>query len=210
MLVSDDLLLYYQRCDRRAFLDVFGDSRQRDPLDQFLLKLRQDSRSHRREVLSQYHYQRPDWSGEDWYEGTQATLELMEQGVESIYRGVLAASWLPGVELVSKPDLFVRHPGSSRFGDWFYVPYDIRFGKRPKLDYQIVGAFHGLVSLTTARGLATYRLAGITGPQPPRGRLPETSPPDAAASLRLHCQFTSASNARIVFIPPKMQSLPLV
>ncbi|USR89717.1 TM0106 family RecB-like putative nuclease [Phormidium yuhuli AB48] len=145
MLVSDDLLLYYQRCDRRAFLDVFGDSRQRDPLDQFLLKLRQDSRSHRREVLSQYHYQRPDWSGEDWYEGTQATLELMEQGVESIYRGVLAASWLPGVELVSKPDLFVRHPGSSRFGDWFYVPYDIRFGKRPKLDYQIVGAFHGLV-----------------------------------------------------------------
>lgn len=69
----------------------------------------------------------------------------MEQGVESIYRGVLAASWLPGVELVSKPDLFVRHPGSSRFGDWFYVPYDIRFGKRPKLDYQIVGAFHGLV-----------------------------------------------------------------
>ncbi|MFO8040784.1 MAG: TM0106 family RecB-like putative nuclease [Sodalinema sp.] len=145
MLVSDDLLLYYQRCDRRAFLDVFGDSGDRDPLDDFLLKLRQDSRCHRQEVLAQYDYHRPHWSGDDWYGATQATLELMEQGVESIYRGVLSAPWLPGVHLLSKPDLLVRHPGSSQFGDWIYVPHDIRFGKRPKLDYQIVGAFHGLV-----------------------------------------------------------------
>lgn len=145
MLVSDDLLLYYQRCDRRAFLDVFGDSRDRDPLDDFLIKLRQDSRCHRQEVLAQYDYHRPEWSGDDWYGATEATLELMEQGVESIYRGVLSVQWLPGVHLLSKPDLLVRHPGSSRFGDWMYVPHDIRFGKRPKLDYQIVGAFHGLV-----------------------------------------------------------------
>lgn len=145
MLVSADLLLYYQRCDRRAFLDVFGDPRRRDPVDDFLLKLRQDSYLHRQSELSQYHYEQPQWHGDDWYGGDRATRELMERGVECIYRGVLCAPWLPGVTLVCQPDLLVRQSGASEFGDWYYVARDIRFGKRPKLDYQIVGAFHGLL-----------------------------------------------------------------
>ncbi|PPT11366.1 Superfamily I DNA/RNA helicase [Geitlerinema sp. FC II] len=145
MLVSADLLLYYQRCDRRAYLDVFGDRRQQDPVSDFLLELRQDSHAHRQMELARYDYRRPQWSRDDWLGGTEATLELMEQGVECIYGGVLSAPWTPGVTLLCQPDLLVRETGSSRFGNWYYVPKDIKFGKRPKLDYQIVGAFDGLV-----------------------------------------------------------------
>lgn len=151
MLVSSDLLLYYQRCDRRAYLDVLGDPRAKKPTDDFLMKLRQDSHAHRQEELSQYDYDRPDWRGDDWYGADRATRELMERGVDCIYRGVLTTTWRPGgangaaVTLLSKPDLLVREPGRSEFGNWHYVAKDIRFGKRPKLDYQIVGAFHGLV-----------------------------------------------------------------
>ncbi len=39
----------------------------------------------------------------------------------------------------------MKKPGKSRFGDWLYVPIDIELGKRAKLDYQIVGAFHAHV-----------------------------------------------------------------
>ncbi|MBP0000589.1 MAG: TM0106 family RecB-like putative nuclease [Cyanobacteria bacterium SID2] len=152
MLVSAELLLYYQRCDRRAFLDVFGNPRQKDPLDDFLIKLRQDSHAHRQIELTQYDYHQPKWRPDDWLGGTEATLELMEQGVECIYGGVLSASWLPGITLICQPDLLVRETGSSALGSWYYVPKEIKFGKRPKLDYQIVSAFDGLV-LSLVQGI---------------------------------------------------------
>ena len=43
MLLNAELLLNYQRCSRRAFLDLYGDRSQRDPPSDYLLKLLQDS-----------------------------------------------------------------------------------------------------------------------------------------------------------------------
>lgn len=50
-----------------------------------------------------------------------ATREAMERGEELIYRGTL----LDG-ELVGTPDLLMREEGASRFGNWHYVPVDIK------------------------------------------------------------------------------------
>lgn len=49
---------------------------------------------------------------------------------------------LEGVTLVSLPNLLIKQTGSSDFGDWYYLPVDIKFSKRPKRDYQMIGAFH--------------------------------------------------------------------
>ncbi|WP_434222230.1 TM0106 family RecB-like putative nuclease [Limnospira platensis CENA597] len=160
MLIEDQQLLFYQRCDRRAFLDVYGDQSQKEPISDFLRKLIADSVSYRKTIIADRIYSQPKYPPQDWEAGMQATLELMRQGVDYIYRGVLlyhshsspAADYgdrsffdqLPEqVTYLSRPDLLVKKPGVSQFGDWLYIPQDIRLGKRPKLDYQIVAVFHG-------------------------------------------------------------------
>lgn len=145
--LTDELLFHYQRCSRRAFLDLYGHPDDRDPPSDYLAKLRQDSGLHRTAVLRDYeplHY--PRFAKGDWAAGSKATQELMAAGVDAIARGVLVAdSVVEGVQLVSQPDLLVKQPGWSRWGDWIYTPIDIRLGKKPKLDYQVLAAFHAYV-----------------------------------------------------------------
>ncbi|MEL7037920.1 MAG: TM0106 family RecB-like putative nuclease [Cyanobacteria bacterium J06592_8] len=156
MLITDQNLLFYQRCSRRAYLDVYGDLTQKDPPSDFLLKLMQDSFDFQQSILADQEYQRPNYPKRDWILGAKATQDLMQQGVERIHKGVLLFSDEPIANLqsldsssqvvfLSYPDLLVKHSGPSKFGDWMYVPMDIRLGKRPKLDYQIVAAFHAYV-----------------------------------------------------------------
>jgi uncharacterized protein len=155
--LTDEILFNYQRCRRRAFLDLYGDSEQRDAPSDYLLKLRQDSQEHQLAVIQNQPVYQPRYPRRDWQAGAEATLVLMQQGVERITNGVLHFTRDDGVKLVSRPNLLVKHPGESIFGDWLYVPTEIKLGKRPKLDYQITAAFHA------------YLLAAI------QGVLPDTS-----------------------------------
>lgn len=51
----------------------------------------------------------------------RATLELMRRGAPLIYQGTLTdGDW------TGRPDLLERHEGESRFGNWFYVPVDVK------------------------------------------------------------------------------------
>ncbi len=170
MLITDQKLLFYQRCSRRTYLDVYGDFSQKDPPSDFLLKLMQDSFDFQQTILADQSYQQPDYPKRNWFLGAQATLDLMKQGVERIHKGVLLFSEEPieniqsiesssQVILLSYPDLLVKHSGQSNFGDWMYIPTDIRLGKRPKLDYQIIAAFHA------------YVLAEVQGGKPEKSRL---------------------------------------
>ena len=154
MLISSDVLLHFQRCRRRAFLDIYGDARRKAPSDNFLVKLREDSQAYREQELAAYDYAQPNFTHGNWRDGAAQTVELMRSGVECIYRGALMTPWREDVMLVATPDLLVRVETPSELGNWSYICKDIRFGKRPKLDYQIVSVFHGLV------------LAGVQGVWP--------------------------------------------
>ena len=183
MLITDKLLLSYQRCNLRAFLDTCGDWKQLDPPSDFLLKLMRDSGTYQQQVLEHETYQQPFYPRGDWEAGGAATLSLMQQGVDRIYRGVLlqgefgktsgATDSLVGIDsqyfpeiseipetsvhlsssilhysnitLVSRPHLLIKQPGQSKFGDWSYATADIWLSKKPKLDYQIIAAFHAQV-----------------------------------------------------------------
>ncbi len=141
------MLFHYQRCGRRAYLDLYGDRAHQDIPSDYLLKLRQDSTLHRQAVLASFEpWHRPQFSVGDWVAGAKATLELMAQGVETIHRAVLIAnSPVADVQLVSQPDLLIKQPGWSCWGNWTYTPIDIKLGKKPKLDYQVVAAYHAYV-----------------------------------------------------------------
>ena len=89
MLITDKLLLSYQRCHLRAFLDTCGDWKQQDPPSAFLLKLMRDSAAYQQQALEHETYEQPYYPRGDWEAGAAATLSLMQQGVDRIYRGVL-------------------------------------------------------------------------------------------------------------------------
>jgi len=154
--LTDDLLLHYQRCPRRAYLDVHRDRAEADPPSDYLCKIKQDSAEHRAAVLEDYHpLVRPEYPSGDWRAGAQATVALMAAGAEYISGGVLINSVDQHIYLVSFPDVLIKQPGWSLWGDWQYIPVDIKLGKKPKLDYQIVATYHA------------YVLAQVQGNWPP-------------------------------------------
>ncbi|MBD2450357.1 TM0106 family RecB-like putative nuclease [Nostoc sp. FACHB-152] len=149
MLINAEHLLQYQRCKRRPFLDIKADKSQRDAPNDLLAKLQQDKIAYQRGILAELPYEQPNYPPRDYEAGQAATLELMQRGVEYIYQGVLLSKYQDWVEtasekytLLSRPDLLIKQPGESCFGDWMYVPANIELGKRPKQEYQAVAAFH--------------------------------------------------------------------
>lgn len=145
MLINAELLLQYQRCKRRPFLDVYGDRSQRDEASDLLIKLQQDKIAHQSSFLSQLTYEQPNYRFGDWRTGAIETLELMQRGVECISHGVLLTRYSQRYTLLSRPDILFKQTGQSRFGDWIYVPASIELGKRPKQEYQVLAAFHAYV-----------------------------------------------------------------
>lgn len=167
MLLTDDLLLHYKRCPRRTFLDIYGDLSQQAPPPDFLLKLQKDSITHKESVLAKVEKpdknhtapetpllailpsdvdistpRLPNYPRGNWEAGARETWDLMQQGTNCIAKPVLLMPTDKGITLVSFPDLLIKYPGQSNLGDWIYVPLTIKFGRRPKADYQIIAAFH--------------------------------------------------------------------
>ncbi|MEB3151054.1 MAG: TM0106 family RecB-like putative nuclease [Sphaerospermopsis sp.] len=142
MIINAELLLQYQRCKRRPFLDTHGDYSQRDIPHELLVKVQQDKIAHQKSIIHNLSYHKPVFPPGNWEAGAAATIELMQQGVEYIHNSVLLATYEDEYTLLSRPDLLVKQPGKSSFGDWVYVPVDIQLGKRPKQEYQVIAAFH--------------------------------------------------------------------
>ncbi|NEQ95852.1 MAG: TM0106 family RecB-like putative nuclease [Cyanothece sp. SIO2G6] len=142
MVFTDELLLHYQRCQRRAFLDRYADPAKRAPISDYVRKLQHDGVVHQTKILSGYTTHRPHYPPQNWEAGFAATLELMQAGVHYLERPVLQVHYSDQLTFRSRPKLLIRQPGISRLGDWTYLPADIKLGKRPKADYQIVAAFH--------------------------------------------------------------------
>jgi predicted RecB family nuclease len=141
MLLTDQLLLNFQRCHRQAFLEMYGEAGVRGQVNDFLLKLGQDKQRFQDSLNFDQPLVQPTYPRHDWKAGGAVTLELMQQGVPVIRKGVLHAPKTDQYSFVSTPDLLIRRSGVSVFGDWLYVPVDVKLSKRPKLEYQILSAF---------------------------------------------------------------------
>ncbi|MBD2137372.1 TM0106 family RecB-like putative nuclease [Anabaena sp. FACHB-1237] len=145
MLINAQHLLQYQRCQRRPFLDIYGDYTQREIVNDLQLKIQQDKIIHHQCVVSKFAYHQPEYPSGNWPAAAAATWELMQQGVNYIHRGVLLTSYNDQFTLLSRPDLLIKQPGFSTFGNWQYMPVNIELGKRPKQEYQVILAFHAQV-----------------------------------------------------------------
>ena len=98
IVITGELLLNFQRCKRRAFLDKYASLANRDDTSDYLRKLQQDSLIHQRKVLSQHPTQTPQYPARQWDTGFEETLKLMQQGVSHIEKGVLKATYIPSLD----------------------------------------------------------------------------------------------------------------
>ncbi|MEL6555771.1 MAG: TM0106 family RecB-like putative nuclease [Cyanobacteria bacterium J06621_11] len=155
MWLTDHMLFQYRRCRRRTYLDTYGDPTLKDSPSDYFVKLRSDSADHRQTTLSQFApLTTPTYERHNWQAGAEATYRLMSEGVEAIHRGVLMMTGPDGSFYRSEPDLLVKQAGDSWLGDWYYVPYDVKLGKKAKPEYQLTATF------------SAYLLAEIQGVWP--------------------------------------------
>ena len=184
MLLTDELLLNYKRCRRRTFLEVYGSYQDKEPTKEFLLKLKRENKLHIDTVLKERSlvYQQPEAKKKDWLLRSQQTFDLMSQGVECIYKGKLhidlldwqsslvnseieVSDWIDttltseDITLIADPTLLIKQSGKSIFGDWTYIPVNIKLGRRPKPEYKLIAAYHAQI------------IAAITGEFPPKSTL---------------------------------------
>lgn len=163
MFINAELLLQYQRCQRRSYLDVRYDVQRRDAPTDLLIKLQNDRLARQRQILTRWRYSRPQSPHQDRTAAIAETIELMQRGTDCIYDGTLTIRYgqipviaeiteklddvdnFDNITLISNPDLLIKVPGKSRFGDWAYIPASIELGKRPKQEYQVVAAFHAQI-----------------------------------------------------------------
>ena len=170
MLITDHLLLNYKRCNRRTFLEIYGNPQQKDPEKDFLLKLKREHQTHISNVIKAraLDYHQPKVAQKDWQLRAQQTWELMKQGVDCIFQGTLSLTfleWQAALEdkiflaqlqdrqqdllstviFTAEPSLLIKQPGKSRFGNWQYIPVNIKLGRRAKPEYKLIAAFHAQI-----------------------------------------------------------------
>jgi len=145
--IEDSTLFTFLRCQRRAYLDTYGNADLQAAPSDYLVKLKGDSAAHRQTILAEFQpISRPSRHRDNVTATAQATYALMKQGVDHICRGTVAAVNADGtIGYISQPDLWIKQPGTSWLGNWHYVPLDIKLGKKPKQEYQLTAAFHAYV-----------------------------------------------------------------
>ncbi|MEG4336479.1 TM0106 family RecB-like putative nuclease [Microcoleus sp. D3_18_C2] len=145
MLITDKLLLSYQRCHLRAFLDTCGDWKQLDPPSDFLLKLMRDSAAYQQQALEQETYQQPYYPRGDWEAGAAATLSLMQQGVDRIYRGVLIQGEFGKTNAATTSLVGIDSQYFPEFGEIPETPVDISSSNLHSSNITLISRPHLLI-----------------------------------------------------------------
>jgi uncharacterized protein len=119
-------------CDRLVYLDYYGDPAQRVPLSRYQVWLVERGVLFERQVLDSIQPEHPPLPAEDVEDAFHLTHNLMQRGVEMIYQGALVDGDLAGM-----PDLLIRTPGASCWGDYHYRPLDIKSTATPTLGHRL-------------------------------------------------------------------------
>lgn len=130
--------------------DAFGDPSKKEPLSEFTLKIMENGNLHEKAYVSKLEVELI--SQLDPAEGVEETLRLMKEGKSLIYQG-----WIElragGVIYRGRPDLLEKRSGSSNFGEWIYVPVDIKSSSEPRVLHKQQLAFYCMI-LSSVQGVS--------------------------------------------------------
>ncbi len=204
MLLTDDLLLNFKRCERRAFLNLYGNQQEKSPEKDFLMKLRKENQLQIKAYLGKRPYTEPQ--AKDWESRAVETEALMAAGTECIYRGVLLHHFdcwegtdIDQLTLIGRPTILLRQPGESRWGKWHYRPVNVKLGQRPKPEYKLTAMLHTFL-LETIQGRSPRLTQLILRSNRPHNVDRDTWSPRLQSAIRDCINLLSTSAEPEVFI----------
>lgn len=119
--ISGSHFYNYSQCPHRVYLDAFGDKNLMGKEPEFLQLLWEMGVQHEKGIIKGKDYVEVDLK--DPREAFSRTIDFMSKGFNLIYQGILIDD-----RKIGRPDLLERHEGRSRFGDYYYMPIDIKSG----------------------------------------------------------------------------------
>lgn len=138
-LTATDFYRFLQ-CPHWPYWERFGDKKDRRPLTVEEEKRLNDGLVHEREIIADQFGHAETVEAKSEKEAVARTLELMRAGVPVIYQGSLEdGDWF------GRPDLLERQPGKSVFGDWYYVPLDVKRSHEIKKEHKAQLMFYALL-----------------------------------------------------------------
>jgi predicted RecB family nuclease len=114
------------KCHRRVYLDLYGNPDERGEYSDFVQMLWERGVRIEGEIVEKIQNQRAlvAVNGVASEELFLKTVQLMKEGAPLVYQGVLING-----DHVGRPDLLEKIDGRSKFGNWEYVPCDIKSGR---------------------------------------------------------------------------------
>lgn len=128
---------HYLQCPHWPYWDRFGDRKDRRPLTEAQEERMGDGLEHEKRVLKEEFGGFREVRIASQENGFKRTLELMREGAAVIYQG-----WLVDGDRVGRPDILERRDGKSVFGDWYYVPMDVKRAHELKKEHKAQLTFY--------------------------------------------------------------------
>lgn len=142
LIVTPSYFFMYATQPLWIWYDHFGDQSKKEEISEFTLKLMESGVLHEDEYIAGMQVSKVE--AIETEEALMATLEFMRQGVGVIYQGCIQIEH-EGVIYRGRPDLLERREGKSVFGDWYYVPVEIKWSSKIKTIYKQQLAFYSII-----------------------------------------------------------------
>lgn len=138
-LTATDLYRYFQ-CPYWPYWERFGDPQDRRPLTEAEEERLAEGLEHEQAVVDTLFpvYVKIDAPSAD--QGMDLTLAQMRAGAPAIYQG-----WLKDGDWLARPDILERRTGQSAFGDWYYVPIDVKRAHELRKEHKAQMTFYAVL-----------------------------------------------------------------
>lgn len=130
----------FLQCPHWPYWERYGDPKDKRDLTDAEEERLSDGLEHEKDIVQTLFKRVQEITIASPEEGFRETLKLMEAGEESIYQG-----WLEDGNWRGRPDILERQPGKSRFGNYFYLPVDIKNAHRLKKHHKAQLVFYCLL-----------------------------------------------------------------
>ena len=124
-------LFNYAKCAHRPYMDFTADPKLKVEIHPLVKLLWESGVQYESKVIESLKSSHPDKSFVEIGKGQPLskdlflqTQEAMQNGADIIYQGVIVAD-----DLAGRPDLLVKVPGDSDFGNYHYEPMDIKLAR---------------------------------------------------------------------------------
>jgi uncharacterized protein len=136
VLTASDFFRYFQ-CPHWPYWERFGNPKDRRRLTAAEEQRLADGLAHEKSIVKKQFGTMREVRVVSAPTGFQKTLALMKAGAPVIYQG-----WLMDGDWIGRPDILERHEGKSVFGNWYYVPIDVKRSHELKKEHLAQLAFY--------------------------------------------------------------------